>query len=162
MILSSLTGLEDWFPNHCLVLHVLLLFSVLNPFVLPFGTLYFFVQTGVMKNQVHPSFLLSLFLIVNGSSFQFIHVYSKNFEGDGKILLIRIVRYSLDGQSSTTEIFVCRSNTYTFRSGPFTSHFLGIYGCFAKISECWYGGFPDCFYRSRENNVRPPLRDLLI
>jgi hypothetical protein len=52
LLLSSLTGFEDWFPNHCLVLHVLLLFSLLNPFVLPFGTLYFFVQTGVMKNQV--------------------------------------------------------------------------------------------------------------
>ncbi|KAF5338898.1 hypothetical protein D9611_008815 [Ephemerocybe angulata] len=65
-------------PNHLLVIHVLLVFAVLNPFVLPFGTLYFFVQSGVIKNQL-------------------IHVYAKNYEGNGKTLLIRMVRYSLDG-----------------------------------------------------------------
>ncbi|KAF5360772.1 hypothetical protein D9756_004691 [Leucocoprinus leucothites] len=69
-----------WLPNHMLVIHVLLLFSVLNPFVLPFGTLYFFIQSGVIKNQ-------------------FIHVYAKHYEGNGQLLLIRIVRYSLDGKS---------------------------------------------------------------
>jgi hypothetical protein len=109
-MLSNLTPFEDWFPNHCLVLHVLLLFSVLNPFVLPFGTLYFFVQTGVMKNQVHLSRLLFFLLMTNAPPFQFIHVYSKNFEGDGKILLIRIVRYSLDGQLSLVNIFTHRSH----------------------------------------------------
>jgi len=31
----------DWLPNHILVIHILLLFSLLNPFVLPFGVLYF-------------------------------------------------------------------------------------------------------------------------
>ena len=31
----------DWLPNHILVIHILLLFSVLTPFVLPFGVLYF-------------------------------------------------------------------------------------------------------------------------
>lgn len=36
----------DWVPNHLLVLHTLLLFSILNPFVLPFGALYFLIQTG--------------------------------------------------------------------------------------------------------------------
>ena len=28
---------------------------------------------------------------------QLIHVYAKNYEGNGQLLLIRIVRYSLDG-----------------------------------------------------------------
>ena len=36
----------DWLPNHILVIHILLLFSVLNPFVPPFGVLYFFVQSS--------------------------------------------------------------------------------------------------------------------
>ena len=36
----------DWLPNHILVIHVLLLFSLLNPFVLPFGAIYFFIQSG--------------------------------------------------------------------------------------------------------------------
>jgi hypothetical protein len=76
-----------WLPNHLLVIHVLLLFSVLNPFVLPFGTLYFFVQSGVVKNQL-------------------IHVYAKNYEGNGQLLLIRIVRYSLDGLVLSQAVFL--------------------------------------------------------
>ena len=31
---------------------------------------------------------------------QLLHVYAKNYEGNGQIILIRIVRYSLDGKSS--------------------------------------------------------------
>ncbi|PPQ91695.1 hypothetical protein CVT25_012908 [Psilocybe cyanescens] len=77
----------DWLPNHTLVIHVLLLFSVLNPFVLPFGALYFFVQSGVVKNQL-------------------IHVYAKNYEGEGRLLIIRIVRYTLDGLTLTQAVFL--------------------------------------------------------
>ncbi|RXW24412.1 hypothetical protein EST38_g1408 [Candolleomyces aberdarensis] len=76
-----------WLPNHLLVIHVLLMFSALNPFVLPFGTLYFFVQSGVIKNQ-------------------FIHVYAKHYEGNGQTLLIRMVRYSLDGLTLTLVVFL--------------------------------------------------------
>ncbi|OJA09613.1 hypothetical protein AZE42_01404 [Rhizopogon vesiculosus] len=35
-----------WLPNHLLVIHVLLLFALLNPLVLPFGLIYFSVETG--------------------------------------------------------------------------------------------------------------------
>ncbi|PPR04094.1 hypothetical protein CVT24_010667 [Panaeolus cyanescens] len=77
----------DWLPNHTLVIHVLLLFSIFNPFVLPFGTLYFFIQSGVVKNQL-------------------IHVYAKNYEGDGRILMIRMVRYSLDGLVLSQAVFL--------------------------------------------------------
>ncbi|KIL63242.1 hypothetical protein M378DRAFT_80006 [Amanita muscaria Koide BX008] len=69
-----------WMPNHLLVLHVLLLFSVLNPFVLPFGALYFLVQ--------------------------FIHVYARSYEGNGHVILIRIVRYSLDGLILAQAVFL--------------------------------------------------------
>ena len=37
----------DWLPNHLLVIHVLLVFSVLNPLVIPFGFLYFCVESSV-------------------------------------------------------------------------------------------------------------------
>jgi hypothetical protein len=74
-------------PNHTLVIHVLLLFSVLNPFVIPFGTLYFFIQSGVVKNQL-------------------IHVYAKNYEADGRVLMIRMVRYSLDGLILAQAVFL--------------------------------------------------------
>jgi len=42
----------DWLPNHSLVIHVFFLFSILNPFIIPFGAMYFLVQSGVVKNQV--------------------------------------------------------------------------------------------------------------
>jgi hypothetical protein len=37
---------EDWLPNHLLVIHVLLVFAVLNPLVMPFGLLYFSIERG--------------------------------------------------------------------------------------------------------------------
>lgn len=46
----------DWLPNHMLVVHVLLLFSVFNPFVIPFGALYFFVQSGQSMRQLTMDF----------------------------------------------------------------------------------------------------------
>lgn len=76
------------------MIHVLLLFSVLNPFVLPFGAIYFFIENGVMKNQVFGPLTLDSFLML---VFQLLHVYAKNYEGNGQLLLIRMVRYSLDG-----------------------------------------------------------------
>lgn len=36
----------DWLPSHLLIIHILLLFAVLNPLVIPFGLLYFCVETG--------------------------------------------------------------------------------------------------------------------
>ncbi|KAJ6585051.1 hypothetical protein B0H19DRAFT_1206666 [Mycena capillaripes] len=76
-----------WLPTHLLVVHVLMLFMVLNPFVIPFGAFYFFIEAGVVKNQL-------------------IHVYAKNYEGNGQIILIRIARYSLDGLILSQTIFM--------------------------------------------------------
>jgi|HubBroStandDraft_5_1064220.scaffolds.fasta_scaffold1061058_1 hypothetical protein len=40
-----LTGcFRDWLPNHLLVIHVLFVFAVLNPLVMPFGLIYFTVE----------------------------------------------------------------------------------------------------------------------
>lgn len=44
--LTQCYGLIDWLPNHLLVIHILLLFAVLNPLVVPFGFLYFCVEFG--------------------------------------------------------------------------------------------------------------------
>ncbi|KAI0087845.1 hypothetical protein BDY19DRAFT_892588 [Irpex rosettiformis] len=67
-----------WLPNHLLVVHILLLFAVLNPLVIPFGFLYFCIEFAVVKNQL-------------------LHVYARNYEGNGHALLVRLVRYSIDG-----------------------------------------------------------------
>ncbi|KAI0366924.1 DUF221-domain-containing protein [Pilatotrama ljubarskyi] len=76
-----------WLPNHVLVIHVLLVFAVLNPLVIPFAFIYFSVESTVVKNQL-------------------IHVYAKNYEGNGQTLLIRIVRYSLDGLMLAQVVFL--------------------------------------------------------
>lgn len=48
--LTELT-LVDWLPNHLLVIHIMMLFAVLNPLVIPFGLVYFCVESGTS----HPS-----------------------------------------------------------------------------------------------------------
>ncbi|KAH9159491.1 hypothetical protein EDB89DRAFT_2048781 [Lactarius sanguifluus] len=76
-----------WLPNHLLVIHVLFVFAVLNPLVIPFGLIYFSIETVVIKNQ-------------------FLHVYAKHYEGNGQIILIRIIRYSLDGLMLAQAVFL--------------------------------------------------------
>ncbi|KAI0822219.1 DUF221-domain-containing protein [Trametes gibbosa] len=76
-----------WLPNHILVIHVLLVFAVLNPLVVPFALIYFCVEATVVKNQL-------------------LHVYAKNYEGNGQTLLIRMIRYSLDGLMLSQVVFL--------------------------------------------------------
>lgn len=76
-----------WLPNHLLIVHVCLLFAILNPLVLPFALIYFAVETVVIKNQ-------------------FVHLYAKNYECNGQNLLIRMVRYSLDGLMFSQFVFL--------------------------------------------------------
>ncbi|KAI0714066.1 hypothetical protein C8T65DRAFT_738952 [Cerioporus squamosus] len=76
-----------WLPNHVLVMHVLLVFALLNPLVIPFALVYFTVERTVIKNQL-------------------LHVYAKNYEGNGQVLLIRMVRYSLDGLILAQAVFL--------------------------------------------------------
>ncbi|KAJ7505259.1 hypothetical protein B0H11DRAFT_2154128 [Mycena galericulata] len=82
-----------WLPTHLLVLHVLLLFMVLNPFVIPFGAFYFFIEAGMI------SFELCCFI-------HLIHIYAKNYEGNGQVILIRMARYSLDGLILSQTVFM--------------------------------------------------------
>ncbi|OBZ71410.1 hypothetical protein A0H81_08778 [Grifola frondosa] len=76
-----------WLPNHMLVIHVIMVFSVLNPLVIPFAFIYFCVEATVVKNQL-------------------LHVYAKNYEGNGQLLLIRMIRYSLDGLILAQVVFL--------------------------------------------------------
>lgn len=95
---QCVTNLIDWLPNHMLVIHVLLLFSVLNPLVIPFGFLYFCVEGAVIKNQVSRKCLDGFVMLI--SELQLIHVYAKIYEQNGRVILVRLVRYSLDGKLS--------------------------------------------------------------
>ena len=49
-----------------LVIHVLLVFSILNPLVIPFGFLYFCVEGAVVKNQVGRKYVEVLFVLIFG------------------------------------------------------------------------------------------------
>ncbi|RDB18089.1 Calcium permeable stress-gated cation channel 1 [Hypsizygus marmoreus] len=103
-----------WLPNHMLVIHVLMLFSVFNPFVLPFGALYFFVQSGVVKNQL-------------------IHVYAKQYEANGQLLLIRIVRYSLDGLILAQAVFLAYMVVLRRSTNVGLAAFLIVFTALTKI-----------------------------
>ncbi|KAG9033951.1 hypothetical protein FRB95_014030 [Tulasnella sp. JGI-2019a] len=67
-----------WLPNHLIVLFINFTFTLLNPLVIPFGLFYFSIVLVVFKHQ-------------------FLHVYSKAYEMNASVLLIRIQRYSMDG-----------------------------------------------------------------
>ncbi|KAF8480584.1 hypothetical protein JB92DRAFT_3102097 [Gautieria morchelliformis] len=67
-----------WVPNHVLVMTIVVCFALLNPLVIPFAWLYFSVQSVIVKHQL-------------------VHVYAKTYDNNGQIILIRVVRYSLDG-----------------------------------------------------------------
>lgn len=48
--------------------------------------------------------------------YQLLHVYAKNYEGNGQTLLIRMIRYSLDGMSARLKTD-CRLNSRTSFAG---------------------------------------------
>ncbi|THH08507.1 hypothetical protein EW145_g2662 [Phellinidium pouzarii] len=76
-----------WLPNHVLIVTLTLVFSVLNPLMMPFVVVYFAVENVVIRNQL-------------------LHVYAKNYEGNGSLILIRIGRYTLDGLILAQVIFM--------------------------------------------------------
>ncbi|KAH7104750.1 hypothetical protein BKA62DRAFT_819926 [Auriculariales sp. MPI-PUGE-AT-0066] len=77
-----------WLPNHLVALHIIFIFSILNPLVIPLALIYFAVAFVVFKNQ-------------------FLHVYARRlYEGNGKMLAIRILRYSCDGLGLSQIVFL--------------------------------------------------------
>ncbi|KAG1906688.1 uncharacterized protein F5891DRAFT_476392 [Suillus fuscotomentosus] len=103
-----------WLPNHLLVIHVLLLFALLNPLVIPFGLLYFSVETAVVKNQL-------------------LHVYAKNYECNGQMLLIRILRYSLDGLMLSQFVFLAYMAVLRITVNVALSAFLFVFTAIVKV-----------------------------
>ncbi|KAG2033743.1 hypothetical protein BDR03DRAFT_1094176 [Suillus americanus] len=103
-----------WLPNHLLVIHVLLLFALLNPLVIPFGLVYFSVETAVVKNQL-------------------LHVYAKNYECNGQILLIRILRYSLDGLMLSQFVFLAYMAVLRITVNVALSGFLFVFTAIVKV-----------------------------
>ena len=44
---SDVYAQTDWLPTHLLVIHIILLFAVLNPLIIPFGFVYFCMEAGM-------------------------------------------------------------------------------------------------------------------
>ncbi|KAJ3973244.1 hypothetical protein EV361DRAFT_78192 [Lentinula raphanica] len=106
-----------WLPTHLLVMHVLFVFSVLNPVVIPFGLFYFFIESGVIKNELF-------------------HVYAKNYEGNGQLILIRAIRYSLDvlvGLVLSQAVFLAYMVVLKKSVNIGLSAFLVVFTVFVKI-----------------------------
>ncbi|KAF9077786.1 hypothetical protein BDP27DRAFT_1311677 [Rhodocollybia butyracea] len=108
-----------WLPTHLLVIHVLLVFSVLNPLVIPFvilGASHEFanVVSGVVKNHL-------------------IHVYAKNYEGNGQVILIRAIRYSLDGLVLAQTVFLAYMVVLKKSVNVGLSAFLMVFTIVVKI-----------------------------
>ncbi|CAE6538042.1 unnamed protein product [Rhizoctonia solani] len=77
-----------WTPNHLLGMHIIMIFAVLNPLVIPFGLIYYSVANVVFRNQL-------------------LRVYARRFyEGNGKMLTIRVLRYSMDGLALSHIVFL--------------------------------------------------------
>ncbi|KAJ3556206.1 hypothetical protein NM688_g2150 [Phlebia brevispora] len=104
-----------WLPNHLLVIHILLLFAVLNPLVIPFSFMYFCVEAVVVKNQL-------------------LHVYAKNYEGNGQTILIRLIRYSLDGLILSQAVFLAYMVVLKIKANVAVSAVLIIVTAFSKLS----------------------------
>ena len=58
----------------------------------------------VIKNQVSQIYWFSSGFVL--TNLQLLHVYAKNYEGNGNLLLIRIGRYTLDGLVLAQVIFM--------------------------------------------------------
>ncbi|KAJ7212056.1 hypothetical protein GGX14DRAFT_621525 [Mycena pura] len=103
-----------WLPTHLLVIHVQMLFMVLNPFVIPFGAFYFFIEAGVVKNQL-------------------LHVYAKNYEGNGQTILVRMVRYSLDALILSQTVFMAYMIVLKKNANVGLAAFLVVFTSIVKL-----------------------------
>ncbi|TFY68743.1 hypothetical protein EVJ58_g833 [Rhodofomes roseus] len=103
-----------WLPNHTLVLHIVVVFAVLNPLVIPFAFLYFCVACAVIRNQL-------------------LHVYAKNYEGNGQTILIRIIRYSCDGLMLSQVVFLAYMVVLKKKANVGVSAVLIILTAFTKV-----------------------------
>lgn len=94
-VLTSVSA--DWLPNHVLVLLIVIVFTILNPLVVPFSFIYFSSAIGepsvsLLENRESEPLHCP---VVHKN--QLMRVYSKWYDQNGTAISIRILRYSLDG-----------------------------------------------------------------
>ncbi|KAG8746196.1 hypothetical protein FRC10_005712 [Ceratobasidium sp. 414] len=105
-----------WTPNHLLAMHIVMIFAVLNPLVIPFALIYYSVANVVFRNQL-------------------LHVYARRFyEGNGKVITVRVLRYSMDGLALSHVVFLAFNllNYNKARAG-ISGAMLGV----TVISKMW-------------------------
>jgi len=102
---------EDWLPNHLLVIHVLFVFAVLNPLVMPFGLIYFSIERGQSFCKVITTALLMscFFSCHNESIFACIRKKLRrerpdHFDSNHSVLIGRWVSLSLGTETDLTVV----------------------------------------------------------
>lgn len=80
-----------WTPNHLLSFHIVVIFAVLNPLVIPVALINFSCANVIFRNQ-------------------FLRVYARrSYEGNGKMIAIRVLRFSMDGLGLAQIVFLAFS-----------------------------------------------------
>jgi hypothetical protein len=74
---------------------LIFVFAVLNPLVIPFTMTYFMIDYSMIQSYIRGVQELTFTPVIIRN--QLIHVYAKPYEGQGRNLLIRFTRYSMDG-----------------------------------------------------------------
>lgn len=74
---------------------IVIVFTVLNPLVIPFALIYFSAAAGMWQQYFYLKAELNPHLAVHKN--QLMRVYAKWYDQKGTVLFIRIFRYSLDG-----------------------------------------------------------------
>ena len=132
----------DWMPNHILIIHILLLFSTLNPLVIPFGLFYFTISAS----ECFPCFV-SLHTMANrhSSHSQELGMDQRLYHGIELIYMLAAARLckTLRGERSGIaypnhpllsrwqgDLNQCYRQTLTvaLRSHPLPSRIFGVHG----------------------------------
>jgi sterol desaturase/sphingolipid hydroxylase (fatty acid hydroxylase superfamily) len=94
-----------------MVFLIIIIFTILNPLVVPFALIYFSAANGETLFVLKKVCLRTSSVVHKN---QLMRVYSKWYDQNGTVLLVRILRYTLDG-------FIF-SEVSTLQSAYFASH----------------------------------------
>lgn len=85
---------------------------------------------------------------------QLIHVYAKNYEANGQLILIRVLRYSLDGLILTQVCIIAYLLWFKLLKIINVGRVFGVHGCFEEVCQCGARCFPHSFHHVCEDLVR--------
>ncbi|KAH9480428.1 CSC1-like protein [Psilocybe cubensis] len=91
----------------------------------------FYVGWLIFTTAMHGGFELALYWLPNHTLL--IHVYAKNYEGEGRVLIIRIIRYTLDGLILSQAVFLAYMVVLKKSVNVGLAGFLIVFTVFVKL-----------------------------